>query len=569
VLVYRSVAGAWSTDRPQVVRLSIQTLAAKLQGRLQALTYAGSGGENGTADMTGRTRPLVFGHCLNVTAQIVDPANLIYQLHSGAIEAISAVYDQGVEVPFDDSGGPHDYPTYAELEAAVVPIGFYSSCIAQGYFKLGSVPLGAVTADVKGDKTGDQGSQLTIHMRFLTSQPANLAASIVNARAALALAGVTLFIKSQEALNAPAYLDIDIDTTQDTELYQLGLGGVTPGEPVVYYVETIEQGGNPFKGWSLIPGERCIVAEGASDYILAHELMHTFGLTHSTDTDNLLYPVTGDFTNLPPDLTPTQIATIQSSSLVTLAGTYVDTHSSIIRRMVRVYSPLTAGDIDEASFTTFAEAQPAEIGIFFPAGDETTVEEAIDRVAFSGGAFAGQDRSGLYRVQRLAVPAATPHWVLDDREIISIDRIRPPYRVPWRAWGVGYQKNWTIQKGGDLATGVTQERRVFLEEEYRKVFASSAPIALAHSTSSGAPTRPSLFIDQDDAEAEAVRLIGFYSLGRALYRVSAKTLLFSVEIGQTVRLIYPGWDLRQGRNCVVIAVGDDADTRLTEIEVFG
>jgi hypothetical protein len=36
-----------------------------------------------------------------------------------------------------------------------------------------------------------------------------------------------------------------------------------------------------------------------------------------------------------------------------------------------------------------------------------------------------------------------------------------------------------------------------------------------------------------------------------------------------VRLIYPGWDLRQGRNCVVIAVGDDADTRLTEIEVFG
>lgn len=402
--VYTAVAGHWSFGEQTTVRLRIQTLAAKLQNRLQQLTYAGSGSSNGTADLTGRTRPLCFGHCLNVSAQLVDPTLLIFQVHSGAIEAIEAVYDRAVSVPFVGSPGGQDFATYAALAAASVAPGFFSTCLAEGYFRIGAgADPGSVTADVKGD----------------------------------------------------------------------------------------EEGG------------------------------------------------------------------------------YVDTHAMIIRRMLLAYSPLVSADLDAESFTDFDEDQPAEIGIFFPAGDQTTIEEAIARVAFAGGALAGQDRSGLYRVQQLTVPATAQHWTFTDRDIIEIERMPLPYGVPWKAWEVAYERNWTVQAGSDVAAGVSQARRQFLEAEARYVSETSSAISLSHATSAGAPSRPTLFHVKADAEAEALRLLEFYALGRALYRVTVKTALFSVEIGQTVRLVYPRWNLSGGRNHVAISIFDDADRRITEMLLFG
>ena len=134
---------------------------------------------------------------------------------------------------------------------------------------------------------------------------------------------------------------------------------------------------------------------------------------------------------------------------------------------------------------------------------------------------------------------------------------------------MGYQRNWTVQKGTELAAGVEQARRQFLEAEYRYVYATSSDIAQNHRTSRIAPLRPGLFVSKADAEAETTRLLQFYALGRRLYRFTVKTALFSVELGQTVRLRYPRWNLNNGRNCVVIAVADSAGRRETELRAFG
>src|SRR3546814_12413256 len=65
------------------------------------------------------------------------------------------------------------------------------------------------------------------------------------------------------------------------------------------------------------------------------------------------------------------------------------------------------------------------------------------------------------------------------------------------------QRNWTVQKAGELAANVTQARRQFLETEFRYAFANDADIALAHSTSSSAPPQAALFHSQADADNEA------------------------------------------------------------------
>lgn len=211
------------------------------------------------------------------------------------------------------------------------------------------------------------------------------------------------------------------------------------------------------------------------------------------------------------------------------------------------------------------------MGLFLPAGDQSTVEEVITRIAFSGGAFIGQDRSGLYRIQRLDAPDldGSVDWIFTDREIISIERESLPYGVPWRSWGVGYQRNWTIQTDADLAIGVSQSRRQFLSQASRYAYVSSSAIALRHASSSGAPLRDALFSGQADALAEAQRLINLYGPNRAVYRVVVKTVLFSVEIGHKAHVTYDRWDLHAGKRFTVVDIEDDADRRETMLRVFG
>ena len=81
---------------------------------------------NGNASI-GSVIPLCFGQCFNVTPIQINASLLKYQVHDGPIEAITAVRDNGVPVP-------------------------YTVNLSTGTFILTYSPVGVVTADVKGAK---------------------------------------------------------------------------------------------------------------------------------------------------------------------------------------------------------------------------------------------------------------------------------------------------------------------------------------------------------------------------------------------------------------------------------
>lgn len=97
---------------------------------VQGTLYAGSGGTEGGDDLKGKPKPLTFGKVNNITPVRVDVANAIYQVHDGQIEAINAVYDNGVLVDAAD----------------------YTNDLTNGRFTLDSVSTGTITADVQGAK---------------------------------------------------------------------------------------------------------------------------------------------------------------------------------------------------------------------------------------------------------------------------------------------------------------------------------------------------------------------------------------------------------------------------------
>lgn len=110
--------------------------------------YAGNNalpaGLEGTPDdIKDQVKPRVYGKCFNVTPRLVNTAKLTYQLSDGAINSIQFVYDKGDTIT---AGANH--ATSALLQAATPAAGTYETCLAEGYFRLGSQPQGSLTVDV-------------------------------------------------------------------------------------------------------------------------------------------------------------------------------------------------------------------------------------------------------------------------------------------------------------------------------------------------------------------------------------------------------------------------------------
>ncbi len=78
-----------------------------------------------------QVRPLVFGEVFNITPVLIDPTELEFMVHSGPIERIIEIRDNGV--PLTPNTG-------------------YTVDLTRGTFKLLQSPAGAITCSVQGDK---------------------------------------------------------------------------------------------------------------------------------------------------------------------------------------------------------------------------------------------------------------------------------------------------------------------------------------------------------------------------------------------------------------------------------
>ena len=101
---------------------------------IQDNTFGGTGGCDGCINLVGKPKPLCFGEVYNIEPPLVDVPGLTYQVHDGSVKAIDAVYFSGLKATLDTD---------------------YTVDLANGYFTLLVNPNGTVTADVRGDNTGE------------------------------------------------------------------------------------------------------------------------------------------------------------------------------------------------------------------------------------------------------------------------------------------------------------------------------------------------------------------------------------------------------------------------------
>lgn len=115
--------------------------------------FAGTGGIEGPADLTGQVKPLTLGNVLFAGGVLIDSVDNVWMVNDGPVEAVSAVFDRLASL--GPSAG--DYADLAALLAAEIPNGSWATALAQGLVRLGAPPDGRVSFHVSGSNAGAGG----------------------------------------------------------------------------------------------------------------------------------------------------------------------------------------------------------------------------------------------------------------------------------------------------------------------------------------------------------------------------------------------------------------------------
>lgn len=142
----------------RTLALSIQIDTEPFQANVLTSTYAGTGGAEGGADLTGRVKPLVLGWARNVEPVLINAVDSVFQFSGyGPIEEVTTLFERGSA--FGASVG--DFASYAALVGASIAPGKWGTCLAQGLIRLGAPPFGVITGDIKGHEVSGTTPRLT------------------------------------------------------------------------------------------------------------------------------------------------------------------------------------------------------------------------------------------------------------------------------------------------------------------------------------------------------------------------------------------------------------------------
>lgn len=120
---------------------------------MQTEAFAGTGGHEGIADITGTLKPLCYGFVRHISPILIDEVTNLYMVHHGPIHEIFSVHQGGILMV--NIGNLNTFPQFDDLtdwtpNIAQVNMGGFMTDYSSGLFRLAARPTGPVTVTLWG-----------------------------------------------------------------------------------------------------------------------------------------------------------------------------------------------------------------------------------------------------------------------------------------------------------------------------------------------------------------------------------------------------------------------------------
>jgi hypothetical protein len=158
-----------------------------------------------------------------------------------------------------------------------------------------------------------------LHTKVLTAPNIAVNTMVQRMRDVYGSVGIAVQHASTENLNLPALNDVDVGactlgntTAEQNQLFN-NRNNAGANDVVVYFVRSTVP---PFNGCAAHPPGQpgAVVAQGATQWTLGHEVGHVLGLFHVNNNDRLMTGNgTANITNPPPDLIASEVTTMLAS----------------------------------------------------------------------------------------------------------------------------------------------------------------------------------------------------------------------------------------------------------------
>jgi hypothetical protein len=385
----------------------------------------------------------------------------------------------------------------------------YDTCLAEGLFRLGSMPAGQITCDaIQGD---------TVAKRTV--------AQIVKY-----LAEKKLIKLDVEIATVPISTGSGTLTTPSTGLYRYTGNGAAN---VAFMSTSLLEQGTTYK----ITGT--IFGNGSITPLITHNGVVVW-------------------TGVPAENTWAQTVNFTFMTGVGAANLYVGFNAIGALTTVSEFIELTQLSVKKVLGTWVAQQPifdldiqtPYPIGIYIDSN--ITYTQALDIICQSVGAWWGFDNLGVFWVQQLNIPVNyNTILTLTNDECLSIERVATAdgggKEVPvWKAdrdygtidggkgvpvWRVNmfYNKNWTKQTSG-LAGSVSADRVNALSLDYNRVASEDSSVKRVHKLASEIMTN-TLLVNEPDAQLESLRVLNLRKVRRDRLRVSVPKSVLAYSTG--------------------------------------